>query len=196
MLTLFNLWRYLCDCFQENLMYSELYSSHCSSIGAMWMLWHHHFRRCHRDVLLALICLQRWKTNLWCPTSWKLKDPSSGFVALVSTVILHWSVWSNSWWLLKEILFPYCLSCPLFFDASANTLDLLTEGSPPLGAKGEVAEMKREHEGPSEVLLSPVLTLSCGFGIGGFHRSHFLHLWAFHHPSWGQRSSQLEAMSV
>lgn len=109
---------------------------------------------------------------------------------------LHWSVWSNSWWLLKEILFPYCLSCPLFFDASANTLDLLTEGSPPLGAKGEGAEMKREHEGPSEVLLSPVLTLSCGFGIGGFHRSHFLHLWAFHHPSWGQRSSQLEAMSV
>lgn len=58
------------------------------------------------------------------------------------------------------------------FDASANTTDLLTEGSPPLYAKGEGVEMKREHEGPVEVLLSPVLTFSVVLAVVAYVGTH------------------------
>lgn len=76
MLTLFNLWRYLCNCFQENLMYSDFCSSHCSTISSMWMLWHHHLRRCHRAVLLALTCLQRVEDQFMIPIFLKTQGSS------------------------------------------------------------------------------------------------------------------------
>jgi len=63
------------------------------------------------------------------------------------------------------------LSCPpSVFGTSASVPDLLAEGSPPLAARGEGAEIMGEHKGHAEVLPSPLLTLH-GIDIAGFYKS-------------------------
>lgn len=129
-----------------SLLYPALYSSQCF------------FHKCERGFCstvtsedAAELCCQhllshRGRLTRDAHLLEKIRIPWHGFPTLVSTVMFRCSACSGTLWLLKEILPPYLVLSSFGFWHKCKCA--WSEGSAPLAARGEGAEIKGEHKGP------------------------------------------------